>query len=76
MGSTRPGARGRALDELAPAHAVALRLHDAGVPDEAIAIALDVPLEAVGPLLGVAERKLRAAMERVTRVRAVDDRPG
>jgi hypothetical protein len=39
--------------------AVALRLRDAGASDELIAAALAIELEGVGPLLAVAEAKLR-----------------
>jgi|GEM_PF-6844309 hypothetical protein len=45
--------RQTALLELAPAHAVALRLHDAGEPDEAIAVALGIPVSSVAEAIGL-----------------------
>jgi DNA-directed RNA polymerase specialized sigma24 family protein len=54
--------RASALDELPEAHAVALRLRDAGHDDQAIATALGIDLEAVEPLLRVAVAKLSALM--------------
>jgi hypothetical protein len=52
--------RERALVELSTAHAVALRLRDAGAGDEQIAVALGVPVEGIGAFLEVAEAKLAA----------------
>ena len=49
-----------ALGELSTAHAVALRLRDAGAGNEEIAIALGVPVEGIGTLLEVAQLKLSA----------------
>lgn len=46
------------VDELPPALAVALRLHEAGHPDAVVATALDIPIEGVAPLLTVARAKL------------------
>ena len=39
------------------AHAVALRMHDAGADEAMIAAALAIDLECVGPLLAVARAK-------------------
>jgi hypothetical protein len=52
--------RETALLELATAYAVALRLHDAGAPDDSVAQALGIPIESVAGLLQVAEAKLTA----------------
>jgi hypothetical protein len=46
------------IDRLSEAHAVALRLSDAGQGDEVVAAALGVPVESVPQLLAVAEAKL------------------
>ena len=54
--------RQTALLELATAHAVALRLHDAGAADDAVAQALGIPETAVRGLLRIAEAKLAAAL--------------
>jgi DNA-directed RNA polymerase specialized sigma24 family protein len=54
--------RQTALLELATAHAVALRLHDAGAPDDSVAQALGIPVESVAGLLRVAEAKLTALL--------------
>ena len=48
----------RAGRRLAPSHALALRLASQGAGEREIARALDIPLEAVGPLLEVARAKL------------------
>jgi len=45
------------LRHLPLAHAVALRLHDAGADDAEIAAALGIDPECVGPLLEVARAK-------------------
>ena len=50
--------REQGLLELATAHAVALRLRDAGADTASIALALGVPVEAVPRLLSIAESKL------------------
>jgi hypothetical protein len=50
--------REEALRLLPSAHATALRLKEAGAADRLIASALAVELEAVAPLLQVAEAKL------------------
>lgn len=55
--------RASALNELPEAHAVALRLHDAGHDDQAIATALGIELECVKPLLRLARAKLNDLME-------------
>jgi DNA-directed RNA polymerase specialized sigma24 family protein len=55
-----------ALLELPTAHAVALRLHDAGVADEGVAQALGIPVTSVAGLLRIAEAKLAAALGRTT----------
>ena len=54
--------RDRALDELAPALAIALRLRDGGAGDDLIGQALGVDEEAVASLLDVAQAKLAAVM--------------
>ena len=51
--------RRTALAELPDAHAVALRLRAAGAEDGVIAVALGIAVEAVGPLIDLAEAKLR-----------------
>lgn len=43
---------------LAPSHVLALQLLAGGVPEAQIAQALDIPAEAVAPLLAVARAKL------------------
>lgn len=48
----------RTLAELPTAHAVALRLREAGAGEATIAAALGIPLEGVRALLEVAEAKL------------------
>ena len=52
------------MHELATAHAVALRLRDAGASDEAIAQALAIPLTSVPCALRIAGAKLDALLER------------
>jgi hypothetical protein len=54
--------RQTALLELATAHAVALRLHDAGAGDDAIAQALGIPVTCVADLLRIADAKLAALL--------------
>lgn len=49
---------------LAPSHALALRLASRGQCEREIARALDIPLEAVGPLLEVAQAKLASLARR------------
>lgn len=56
--------RETALLELAAAHAVALRLHDAGAADESVALALDIPVTSVSCLLRLAQAKLAVLLER------------
>ena len=53
-----------ALLEIPTAHAVALRLHQAGVADEGVAQALGIPVTSVAGLLRIAEAKLAAALDR------------
>lgn len=48
----------RRVDEMSPAHGVALRLRRAGYADVAIATALGVPVESVPALVLVAQGKL------------------
>jgi DNA-directed RNA polymerase specialized sigma24 family protein len=55
--------RKAALQQLPPAHAEALRLHDAG-RDELIPERLGIPPEAVGALLRVAQAKLASLLEK------------
>jgi hypothetical protein len=59
----------QALRHLPLAHAVALRMHEAGADEALIAAALGIEPEAVGPLLEVA----RAKAERIGRA---GERPG
>jgi hypothetical protein len=54
--------RERVMLELATAHAVALRLRDAGADAESIGRALGVPAESVSPLLSIAQAKLDALL--------------
>jgi len=58
-----------AMNELPEVHAKALRLHRAGTDASGIAEALDIDVEAVGPLLRVAEAKLASLL-------AAPDPPG
>lgn len=51
-----------ALDRLPSAYGLALRLRGAGQADEVIAVRLGIELEAVGPLLTIAEEKLAAIL--------------
>ena len=51
-----------ALDELPEVHAAALRLHRAGTGAAGIAAALGIEVEAVAPLLRVAEAKLASLL--------------
>jgi DNA-directed RNA polymerase specialized sigma24 family protein len=63
--SDDPGMERRVRDvlaELPVAYAVALRLHEAGAPPQAIAAALDVEPEAVPALLDIAWAKARALL--------------
>jgi DNA-directed RNA polymerase specialized sigma24 family protein len=54
--------RTAAIAELPEAYATAVRLVDDGVNDEAIARQLGIEVEAVGPLLRVANAKLAHAL--------------
>jgi DNA-directed RNA polymerase specialized sigma24 family protein len=56
-------ARARAIERLPTPYAVALRLRDAGTPDDVIAEALGIDLLSLPSLLGLAEAKL-ATIER------------
>ena len=58
--------RQTALLELPTAHAVALRLRDAGAGDGAVAQALGVPEVSVAGLIRIAEAKLAALLEEAT----------
>jgi DNA-directed RNA polymerase specialized sigma24 family protein len=51
-----------ALDELPEVHAAALRLHRAGASTARIAAELGIEVEAVAPLLRVAEAKLASLL--------------
>lgn len=53
-----------ALDRLPAAHALALRLTEAGEPDEAICSRLDIDPDGLEPLLDIARRKLRRELSR------------
>ncbi|NYF96977.1 hypothetical protein [Janibacter cremeus] len=48
----------RRVDEMSPAHGVALRLRRAGYEDVIIAVALGVPVASIPALLLVAQGKL------------------
>lgn len=50
--------RGEAIGRLPNNYADALSLFEAGMPAEAIATRLDVPIEAVGPMIRLAQAKL------------------
>jgi hypothetical protein len=54
--------REAAMQELATAHAVALRMHDAGASDEAIAQALAIPRTSVPCAIRIAGEKLDALL--------------
>jgi|Tabmets5t2r1_1033131.scaffolds.fasta_scaffold16688_2 hypothetical protein len=49
--------RAEQLRHLPLAHAIALRMHDAGADDALIAVALAIKPETVGPLLALASAK-------------------
>ncbi|WP_319451107.1 MULTISPECIES: hypothetical protein [unclassified Mycobacterium] len=51
-----------ALSRLPDAHALALRLADAGVPDEEMCRQLGIEPEGLEPLLDLARRKLRTEL--------------
>lgn len=53
--------RTEALGLLPRAHALALRLRELGADDDLIADCLDIPAQAVAPLLDVASAKLAHA---------------
>jgi hypothetical protein len=55
--------RESALLELSTAHAVALRLHDAGASDNSVAQALGIPVTSVPGLIRIADAKLAAVLE-------------
>lgn len=52
-----------ALAQLPVAYATALRLRAAGIEPSGIAARLDVPAEAVGPLLAIADAKLARLLQ-------------
>ncbi len=52
--------REAALDRLPPVHAIALRASEQGLSSENIGALLGIELKAVGPLIEVANEKLRA----------------
>jgi hypothetical protein len=54
--------RDEAMQLLTPVHSLALRLHDAHLPDPLIAECLSIEPEALGPLLEVAQAKLAALL--------------
>ena len=66
--SSRPADTEAAMEQsvlsLAPSHALALRLASRGEGEREIARALDIPLEAVAPLLEVARAKLAGLARR------------
>jgi DNA-directed RNA polymerase specialized sigma24 family protein len=55
-------ANDRVLQEVPAVHLRALLLRGAGVTDHAIAADLDIPVEAVGPILAVARTKLLSTL--------------
>lgn len=62
--------RETALSRLPATYETALRLRNAGLDDAGVASQLQIPLEAVGPLIHLAEAKLArliAGSEQVTR---------
>ncbi len=59
MTATERITRDSLLRRLPLAHAVAVRLHEQGADDELIAVALDIEVEGVDPLLAIAHAKLR-----------------
>jgi len=62
--------RETALSRLPATYETALRLRNAGLDDAGVASKLQIPLEAVGPLIHLAEAKLArliAASEQATR---------
>ena len=61
--------REQALRLIPTVYAVALRLYDAGLRDHELAHTLGLEDEAVGPLLKVAEEKLREAQQGTSPVR-------
>jgi DNA-directed RNA polymerase specialized sigma24 family protein len=60
--SVDPAAYEAALSRLPDAHALALRLTDAGVPDEEMCRQLGIEPESLEPLLDLARRKLRTEL--------------
>ncbi len=54
-----------ALRKLPEAHSLALRLHDADVPDEVISSYLHIEPECLPDLLDLARRKLKTALSKV-----------
>jgi hypothetical protein len=59
MTTTERITRDALLRRLPLAHAVAVRLREQGADDELIAVALDIEVEGVDPLLAIADAKLR-----------------
>jgi hypothetical protein len=57
-------ARDDAIRELPRAHALALRLRNAGVSEEVIAECLEIDPASVRPLLALAEEKLNSIVSR------------
>ncbi len=55
--------RAHAVLALPEPYALALRLRDQGLLPDALARALDIEVEAVGPLFALAETKLAGLME-------------
>jgi len=58
--------RNAALQQLPPAYAVALRMHDAGATHAAIAREVGVPVQAVPRLLEIGASKLDALVRSAT----------
>lgn len=64
VGMSTSDRRTEALRGLPEAYSLGLRLRDAGTPAHEIADRLGVEVEALGPLLAVAEGKLEAILDR------------
>jgi hypothetical protein len=58
-----PGGTPARLDDLAPAHQRALALDGAGATADDVAVALDIPVEAVPAVLRIARAKARGCRD-------------
>jgi DNA-directed RNA polymerase specialized sigma24 family protein len=66
--------RNTAIDQLPETYATALRLYDQGCDHDAIAARLDLPVEAVSPLLRMATAKLHNILAGSVSVREPGER--